>query len=172
MDEEAFKQRILFDTGFGKPPKSSQFKKGRSGNPKGRPKTMQNEFSFTDQRTLNMILDIADRDIPVRDNGEVKTMKMLEVAVNALYVRSGKGDPGALATLLALTQKAEIGRAKHIKEQNAVWQGYKDREVAKIAKAKANGEPEPISLPHWTTSSSTMKRVRVSSDRLSNRNRR
>ena len=27
-----------YETGFGKPPKHSQFKKGQSGNPKGRPK--------------------------------------------------------------------------------------------------------------------------------------
>ncbi|WP_170408922.1 DUF5681 domain-containing protein [Ruegeria arenilitoris] len=28
-----------YDIGYGKPPKSSQWKKGQSGNPKGRPKT-------------------------------------------------------------------------------------------------------------------------------------
>lgn len=28
-----------YNTGFGKPPKSSQWQKGQSGNPKGRPKT-------------------------------------------------------------------------------------------------------------------------------------
>lgn len=28
-----------YETGFGKPPKSSQWQKGQSGNPKGRPKT-------------------------------------------------------------------------------------------------------------------------------------
>jgi uncharacterized protein DUF5681 len=28
-----------YEVGFGKPPKSSQWKKGQSGNPKGRPKT-------------------------------------------------------------------------------------------------------------------------------------
>ena len=27
-----------YEVGYGKPPKHSQFKKGRSGNPKGRPK--------------------------------------------------------------------------------------------------------------------------------------
>ena len=27
-----------YEVGFGKPPKSKQFRKGKSGNPKGRPK--------------------------------------------------------------------------------------------------------------------------------------
>lgn len=148
MDEEAIKGRILFGNGYGKPPQESQFKKGQSGNPSGRPKTVPSEFSFTDQRTLNIILDIADRDIPVRENGEVKTMKMLEVAINALYVRSGKGDPRALATLLGLTQKAEIAQAQHIKERNALWSAYKERETAKMEEAKEKREPIPTPLPH------------------------
>jgi hypothetical protein len=31
-----------YEVGYGKPPKSTQFKKGRSGNPKGRPKKKHN----------------------------------------------------------------------------------------------------------------------------------
>jgi hypothetical protein len=148
VDEEEIKRRVIFGAGYGRPPEHSQFKKGQSGNPKGRPKTMPSELISGGHRTLNIILDIADRDVSVRENGEAKSMKMLEVAVNALFVRSGKGDPRALATLLALTQKAEIARAQHVQKRNEAWQAYKDHESAKIARARATGERLPTSLPH------------------------
>ena len=32
---ENVKRNILYGTGYGKPPKETQFKKGKSGNPKG-----------------------------------------------------------------------------------------------------------------------------------------
>lgn len=148
MDEEEIKRRVIFGTGYGQPPKDGQFKKGQSGNPKGRPKTVKDEFSLADQRTLNMILDVADRTVPVRENGEVKYMTMREVAVNALFNKGAKGDPRALATVFALTQRGDIARALEIKKQNVFWQNYKDVETARILQAKARGEPTPQPLPH------------------------
>ena len=38
IDAEASKQWILSQVGYGKPPQHSQFKKGQSGNPLGRPR--------------------------------------------------------------------------------------------------------------------------------------
>ena len=31
-----------YDVGYGKPPKATRFRKGQTGNPKGRPKTSKN----------------------------------------------------------------------------------------------------------------------------------
>lgn len=55
-----------YEVGYGKPPKRSQFKKGQSGNPEGRPK-----------ETKNLKTDLADElgeTVTVRDGERVKTV--------------------------------------------------------------------------------------------------
>jgi hypothetical protein len=84
--------------------------------PQGRTKKTPSNLSLSDQRTLSTVMNVASRVVPVRENGEVKYMNMMEV--NALFAKSAKGDSRALATLLALMQKGDVARALHIKEQN------------------------------------------------------
>ena len=62
-----------FDVGYGKPPKSGQFRKGRSGNPRGRPKGTKNFASVVLRESRQ----------PVRVNGPrgTRTVTKLEAAV-------------------------------------------------------------------------------------------
>ena len=48
------------DGGYGKPPRHSQFKKGQSGNPQGRPKGSRN-FSTDLKETLEKLIRITDQ---------------------------------------------------------------------------------------------------------------
>ena len=49
--ERVFRKRVRLkpsdeDVGYGKPPKANQFKPGKSGNPKGRPKGARSEATM------------------------------------------------------------------------------------------------------------------------------
>lgn len=53
-----------YEVGYGKPPKATQFKKGQSGNSKGRPRKSENVRTLL-RETLN-------QRVQVRVNGKVK----------------------------------------------------------------------------------------------------
>lgn len=87
------------EIGFGKPPKHTRFRKGVSGNPKGRPKGSRN---------LATILARALREkVVVNENGRRRTMSKLDAAVAQLVNKSASGDLVALRQLMALAGSVE-----------------------------------------------------------------
>ena len=87
------------EVGYGKPPHHTRFKKGQSGNPKGRPAARKN---------LSTVLsDALQQPVVVVENGRRKTMTKLEATVAQLVNRSAAGDPKATQQTLALVREAE-----------------------------------------------------------------
>lgn len=72
-----------YKVGKGKPPKNSQFKKGRSGNPKGRPKNSKNVHTV-----LN---DIWNGKVTVRENGKTRRVSFSEAFVRKLADKAING---------------------------------------------------------------------------------
>jgi hypothetical protein len=62
----ADESKRTYDVGYGKPPRHSRFKKGRSGNPHGRPQGSRNMSTLLD-RALN-------EQVVVSENGKRKTI--------------------------------------------------------------------------------------------------
>jgi len=87
------------DVGYGKPPKNSRFKVGRSGNPKGRPKGSLNLATVL-QRTLR-------ETIVINENGRRKVVSKLEAAVAELVKKATSGDGQAIRYLCQLVTSAE-----------------------------------------------------------------
>jgi hypothetical protein len=71
-------------TGYGKPPREHQFKPGKSGNPKGRPKGAKNESTI--------LRDILTRKIPNRSGGRVRKISVLEGILLRIADSALKGD--------------------------------------------------------------------------------
>jgi hypothetical protein len=82
-----------YEVGYGRPPRSSRFKPGKSGNPKGRPKRQS--------RCLADIIDaVMSAAITYRVNGRAKSASREEVMLKALIDKAMQGDIGAADHLL------------------------------------------------------------------------
>ncbi len=62
--------------GYKKPPKSTQFKPGQSGNPKGRPKKVKN--------IQELVKTIMEEEVPIKLRGEQVQVTMLEAYYRSL----------------------------------------------------------------------------------------
>ena len=86
-----------YEVGYCKPPKATQFKKGKSGNPKGRPKE-----SF---RLASLLEEALNEKVELRDGDQVKRMTMGEVMIRNLLARCAKNDQRAWSAVLRLMKE-------------------------------------------------------------------
>ena len=85
--------------GYGEPPKQFQFKPGRSGNPKGRPKGSQS--------IAGCVRRILRERILVQVNGRRKFITKAEAIARQTVLKALTGDLRAVEKVAVLSQKAE-----------------------------------------------------------------
>lgn len=73
-----------YEVGHGRPPKKHQFQKGRSGNPRGRPKK--------NESIAELVVKLLDERIQVRTKDGSFTMTTREAIVRQLIQRAATGD--------------------------------------------------------------------------------
>lgn len=95
-----------FEVGYGKPPKATQFKKGRSGNLKGRPKASKNVGS--------MLEEVFFRKIPITENGSRREVTMLEAILRQLVNGAVKGEMRSIDRVLKLLPAVQEARAAEL----------------------------------------------------------
>jgi Family of unknown function (DUF5681) len=87
-----------YETGYGKPPRSTQFRKGVSGNPKGRPKDPP-EFDRELLREAKSLINI-------NENGRSRRISKHAAVVKQVTNKAAKGDMSAARTYFGLRQVA------------------------------------------------------------------
>ena len=88
-----------YTVGYGKPPLHTRFQKGRSGNPKGRPRGKKN---------MSTLLSAAlDASIIVVENGRRKKITKREALVTQLVNKSAGADLKATQIVLAMLEDVE-----------------------------------------------------------------
>ena len=101
-----------FDVGFGRPPKSTRYKKGVSGNPAGRPKGSKNcPPRFGDERLQKRLKKVAYRTVEIKEGGETITITIVEAMLRSAFAKAIKGDLRATALLMEHLQAVEAQEA-------------------------------------------------------------
>jgi len=131
-----------YEVGFGKPPRSTQFKPGQSGNTAGRPRGAKNFHTALEQELRSRVT--------VTENGRRKRISKREVIAKHLVNKSASGDLKAIPLLLSETraresEAADVGR-------NQVFDTPEDRSVlesmvARIRSSSPEGTPSPAAAP-------------------------
>src|SRR5258708_4423322 len=80
------------EVGFGKPPKHTRFRKGHSGNPKGRPRGSRNASTLLDEALKERVV--------VSENGRRRKVTKLEAILTQLVNKAAQGDHRATQLLL------------------------------------------------------------------------
>jgi hypothetical protein len=86
--------------GYGKPPIHSRFRKGRSGNPGGRPRG---------KRLATLLREALSETAMIEINGRPRRVSRGQATVALLIDRAAEADPRWMKLLLDLVQKLDIG---------------------------------------------------------------
>lgn len=81
-----------YEVGYSKPPKSGQFKKGQSGNPKGRPKGSKN--------IPDLYRDLLEEKVAIKENGEKKIITCQRAIARRVRADALQGKDKAIDRML------------------------------------------------------------------------
>lgn len=128
-----------YTVGYGKPPKSNRFKKGQSGNPKGRPKG-----------TRNLKTDLAEelsQRIVVTEGGKSRQVSRQQALVKTVIAKALHGDVSAMKATIELILRLlppaneESEEVDLSKEDQAILAAFERRSRSKNRKSgKPTGE--------------------------------
>ena len=88
-----------YEIGRGKPPRHAGFQKGRSGNPKGRPKGSKNLATLLSQAL--------DEKVSVTEDGRRRRVTKRELVVKQLVNKSASADLRAIKQLIDIVERVE-----------------------------------------------------------------
>jgi hypothetical protein len=125
------------EVGYGKPPHATRFKKGVSGNPKGRPKGSLN--------VATLFAKCVREKVVINEHGRRKKISKLEVAVKQVINKGASGDLRAFHQMRELARDAEA-KQNESGVQNPVADEL-DREVIEGIVKRFKGEEEKSQQP-------------------------
>ena len=112
-----------YEVGYGKAPRHTRFKKGRSGNPKGRPRRSRNLKSELEEELRERIV--------VREGGKSRKISKRRAMIKAQMAKAVHGDAKAAALLTSLEfrysdldPRAEGGIENIAQKDQAILENY------------------------------------------------
>jgi hypothetical protein len=87
-----------YDVGYRKPPKANQFRKGRTGNPRGKRQGEEN--------TISAFKRIVSRRVKINDGEKVRTITWAEAVILKNYNAALQKNPFAMSNIFRLAEDA------------------------------------------------------------------
>jgi hypothetical protein len=144
---EQAKKEILFGAGYKNPPQHRRFKKGQSGNPKGRPKSY--DIGLGNSRSINALaLKEGERPITVREGTEAREMPLIEATIRKQFATALQGNAYAQKHVTERHGRAEKEQRAQRLQNIEVWKTYISQCQDAINQAKERKEIPPSPLPH------------------------
>ena len=134
-----------YEVGYCKPPKAHQFQKGMpSANPNGRPKgspnrVKANPLPFVDIPIHKMVLEEANRLVPVREGDKVVMRPAMQAGVRASLIRAGQGSAPAMRNMHLITRDAHLQERREMEERIKATLEYKKNAKEHLASCKRRG---------------------------------
>ena len=93
-----------YEVGYKKPPKSTQFQPGQSGNPKGRPKGVKNLATDLEEELEQFVV--------VHEGNQTLKVTKQRAMLKSLFAKALKGDVRATSALITLIVGLEQSKAQ------------------------------------------------------------
>jgi Family of unknown function (DUF5681) len=112
-----------YQVGYGRPPLHSRFKPGRSGNPRGRPRTGSRSF-------LALLGQALEERVVVNEQGVRKSITKCEALAKQFANKGAAGDLKAAKVILALLKQIEELQSSRLDEyRSSSERGKSAREI-------------------------------------------
>jgi len=123
-----FDKQRDYEVGYRKPPRSTRFKKGQSGNPRGRPSGSKNLSTLLTEALNELVI--------VTENGRRRKVSKREAIIKQLVNQSANGDWRAVKLLLDIVH--DIERRADAVAPEAAGFAEADKKVIEQLKARLN----------------------------------
>ena len=144
---------IPYEVGYGKPPKVTQFKKGQSGNPRGRPKGKRTKlkplkYELKDETFKTTFLEEAYRMVSINTGNGEQSIPIARAVMRALGVKAAKGHIHAQRLFAHTLLELEAQKRRESEELMDGIINYKQKWSEELERRASLGLPINPPVPH------------------------